>query len=221
MLILTVQPAIPPRRSDMLGLNVILHMFIRSLILKGRVEDLQLGVESYQKKLNITKPQKTFLGIEFKEPYTPSYDPPGIVVRIRSKIENKGKVPAEMELVLEQTQQDNSYEVSADTGSIHMLSATPMLLSGIEDSHHGPKHQSDIKVITMMMEILPEPTSNKLYDAPVMRTASTAVKPCQEDFSEFYLITGTIYTDQRGTMVIATVFDEVTKTLSSISVDYH
>ncbi|GKD97483.1 ALP1-like protein, partial [Tanacetum coccineum] len=53
--------------------------------------------------------------------------------------------------------------------------------------------------------------------APVMRTASIAVKPCQEDSSEFYLITGSIYTDQRGTVVIATVFDEVTKTLSSIS----
>ncbi|GKF17816.1 hypothetical protein Tco_0062734, partial [Tanacetum coccineum] len=53
--------------------------FTRSLILKRRVEDLQLGVESYQKKLNIPKPQKTFLEIEFKEPYTPSYDPLGIV----------------------------------------------------------------------------------------------------------------------------------------------
>ncbi|GKB52371.1 hypothetical protein Tco_0903124 [Tanacetum coccineum] len=31
---------------------------------------------------------------------------------------------------------------------------------------------------------------------------------------------GSIYTDQRGTVVIETVFDEVTKTLSSISVDY-
>ncbi|GJW83059.1 hypothetical protein Tco_0156204 [Tanacetum coccineum] len=60
------------------------------------------------------------------------------VVRIRSNIENKGKVSAEMELVLEQTQQDTSHEVSADTGSIHMLSATPKLLSGIEDNHHGP-----------------------------------------------------------------------------------
>ncbi|GKA20215.1 hypothetical protein Tco_0700204 [Tanacetum coccineum] len=58
---------------------VALHMFTRSLILKRRVEDLQLGVESYQKKLNITKPQKTFLEIKFKEPYTPSYDPLGIV----------------------------------------------------------------------------------------------------------------------------------------------
>ncbi|GJY99416.1 hypothetical protein Tco_0516846 [Tanacetum coccineum] len=58
---------------------VALRMFTRSLILKRRVEDLQLGVESYQNNLNITKPQKTFLEIESKEPYTPSYDPPGIV----------------------------------------------------------------------------------------------------------------------------------------------
>ncbi|GJZ02021.1 hypothetical protein Tco_0519982 [Tanacetum coccineum] len=58
---------------------VALRMFTRSIILKRRVKDLQLGVKSYQKKLNITKPQKTFLEIEFKEPYTPSYDPPRIV----------------------------------------------------------------------------------------------------------------------------------------------
>nr|GEV12302.1 hypothetical protein [Tanacetum cinerariifolium] len=56
-----------------------LRMFTRSLILKRRVEDLQLGVESYQRKVNITKPLKSFLGIKFKEPYTLSYDPPGIV----------------------------------------------------------------------------------------------------------------------------------------------
>ncbi|GJW29919.1 hypothetical protein Tco_0046794 [Tanacetum coccineum] len=58
-------------------------------------------------------------------------------------------------------------------------------------------------------------------DAPVTRTASTAVKPYQEDSCEFYLITGSIYTDYRGTVVIETIFDEVTKTLSSISVVYH
>nr|GEY48782.1 hypothetical protein [Tanacetum cinerariifolium] len=58
---------------------VALRMFTRSLILKRRVEDLQLGVEGYQKKLNIIKPQKTFPEIEFKESYTPSYDPPGIL----------------------------------------------------------------------------------------------------------------------------------------------
>nr|GEY13635.1 hypothetical protein [Tanacetum cinerariifolium] len=40
-----------------------------------------------------------------------------------------------------------------------------------------------------------------------LRTASTAAKPCQGDSSEFYLITGSIYTDQRGTVVLATLFN--------------
>nr|GEX07269.1 hypothetical protein [Tanacetum cinerariifolium] len=65
--------------SDIVEFIVALRIFTRSLILKRRVRDLQLGVESYQKKLNITEPQKTFLEIEFKEPYTPSYIPPRIV----------------------------------------------------------------------------------------------------------------------------------------------
>nr|GEZ61954.1 hypothetical protein [Tanacetum cinerariifolium] len=64
---------------------VALCMFTKSLILKRRVKDLQLGVESYQNKLNITKPQKTFLEIEFKKPYTPSYDPPGIIYKDMDK----------------------------------------------------------------------------------------------------------------------------------------
>nr|GEV27342.1 retrovirus-related Pol polyprotein from transposon TNT 1-94 [Tanacetum cinerariifolium] len=39
-----------------IDLVMALRMFARSLIIKNRVEDVQLGVESYQKKLNITKP---------------------------------------------------------------------------------------------------------------------------------------------------------------------
>ncbi|GJW22504.1 hypothetical protein Tco_0033126, partial [Tanacetum coccineum] len=50
-----------------------------SLIIKRRVEVLQLGIESYQKKLNITPPQQTFPEIEFKELYTLSYKPPGVI----------------------------------------------------------------------------------------------------------------------------------------------
>ncbi|GKD60145.1 hypothetical protein Tco_1297654, partial [Tanacetum coccineum] len=42
--------------SDIVDFIVALYMFTKSLILKRLVEDLQLGVESYQKKLNITKP---------------------------------------------------------------------------------------------------------------------------------------------------------------------
>ncbi|GJX40690.1 hypothetical protein Tco_0255680 [Tanacetum coccineum] len=56
--------------EDMLLLTVQHKLFH----LEGNVD-----VESYQKKLNITKPQKTFPEIEFKEPYTPLNDPPGII----------------------------------------------------------------------------------------------------------------------------------------------
>ncbi|GKB04279.1 retrovirus-related pol polyprotein from transposon TNT 1-94 [Tanacetum coccineum] len=40
----------------MVSLNVALCMFTRRIVIQRQVEDLQLGVESYQKKLNLTKP---------------------------------------------------------------------------------------------------------------------------------------------------------------------
>ncbi|GKE93238.1 hypothetical protein Tco_1574333, partial [Tanacetum coccineum] len=46
--------------SRIVDFIVALHMFTRSLVIKHQVEDLQLGVESYQKKLNIIAPQHTF-----------------------------------------------------------------------------------------------------------------------------------------------------------------
>nr|GEU86116.1 hypothetical protein [Tanacetum cinerariifolium] len=46
--------------DDIVDLVNTLRMFTQSLVIKKRVEDIQLGVESYQKKLNITKPQNEF-----------------------------------------------------------------------------------------------------------------------------------------------------------------
>ncbi|GJU72883.1 hypothetical protein Tco_1264288 [Tanacetum coccineum] len=153
-------------------------------------------------------------------------------------------MPTEMELTLELTQHGVSYKVSAETRNTK-------LLSDIEDSHgpsdamHNPPshnrslndscghfswrlHAKQLLIdFSLQMEILLEPTSNKLMvgdlcdsiriklvttgkkrwcdsiriklvpDAPVMRTASAAAKPCHGDSSELYMITGSIYTDQR------------------------
>ncbi|GJR91409.1 hypothetical protein Tco_0215420 [Tanacetum coccineum] len=80
MLLFVVQHKLFHLDGDVIvDLAVALRMFTRSLIIKKRVEDVQLGVESYQKKLNITKPQKDFPRISAKEPYTSSFDPPGVV----------------------------------------------------------------------------------------------------------------------------------------------
>ncbi|GJS98816.1 hypothetical protein Tco_0819986 [Tanacetum coccineum] len=54
-------------------------MFTRSLVIQKRVEDLQLGVKSYQKKINVTKPQTTISGIRKRDPYTPYQDPQGFI----------------------------------------------------------------------------------------------------------------------------------------------
>ncbi|GJT43301.1 hypothetical protein Tco_0952016 [Tanacetum coccineum] len=42
--------------EERLAFNVSLRMFTRSVVIQRRVKDLQLGVKSYQKKLNSTKP---------------------------------------------------------------------------------------------------------------------------------------------------------------------
>ncbi|GKB79242.1 hypothetical protein Tco_0946137 [Tanacetum coccineum] len=85
MLLLVVQHKLfQLDRSDIVDLIMTRRIFTRSLI-KRRVKDLQLGVESYQKKLNITKPRKTFPGIEFKKIYTPSFNPPGVIYKDLNK----------------------------------------------------------------------------------------------------------------------------------------
>nr|GFC23012.1 hypothetical protein [Tanacetum cinerariifolium] len=42
--------------EERFAFNVSLRMFTMSIVIQWRVEDLQLGVESYQKRLNLTKP---------------------------------------------------------------------------------------------------------------------------------------------------------------------
>nr|GEW43061.1 reverse transcriptase domain-containing protein [Tanacetum cinerariifolium] len=43
--------------EERFAFNVSLRMFTRSIVIQQHVEDLQLGVESYQKRLNLTKPE--------------------------------------------------------------------------------------------------------------------------------------------------------------------
>ncbi|GJS99981.1 hypothetical protein Tco_0821151 [Tanacetum coccineum] len=60
-----------------LYLNDIEDMYLL-IVLNKRVEDVQLGVESYQTKLNITRPQVKCDGLEAKETYTIMYEPRGV-----------------------------------------------------------------------------------------------------------------------------------------------
>ncbi|GJT28311.1 hypothetical protein Tco_0908586 [Tanacetum coccineum] len=53
--------------KECLAFGVSLRMFTRSVVIQRRVEDLQLGVESYQKKLNLTKPDTYISNLKRRE----------------------------------------------------------------------------------------------------------------------------------------------------------
>ncbi|GKD91041.1 hypothetical protein Tco_1366548 [Tanacetum coccineum] len=62
-------------------LNVALRMFTRRIFIQRRVEDLQLGVESYQKKLNLTKPDTFRSNLRNRTAYTAYLDPQGVIYK--------------------------------------------------------------------------------------------------------------------------------------------
>nr|GEX82068.1 hypothetical protein [Tanacetum cinerariifolium] len=65
--------------EERFAFNVSLRMFTRSIIIQRRVEDLQLGVEIYQKKLNLTKPDTYHSDLKRKEAYTTYSNPRGFI----------------------------------------------------------------------------------------------------------------------------------------------
>ncbi|GJY71910.1 hypothetical protein Tco_0475613 [Tanacetum coccineum] len=76
--------------DDVSDFAIALRIFTRSLVIHKRVEDLQLRVKSYQKKINVTKPETTKPDIKKRDPYTPISEPQGcIYVRRWSTLEKK------------------------------------------------------------------------------------------------------------------------------------
>ncbi|GKB57075.1 hypothetical protein Tco_0913261 [Tanacetum coccineum] len=61
--------------DDVADFAIALRMFTRSLVIQKRVEDLQLGVKSYQKKINVTKPDTTRPDLKKRHSYTPYKEP--------------------------------------------------------------------------------------------------------------------------------------------------
>ncbi|GJY50695.1 hypothetical protein Tco_0441542 [Tanacetum coccineum] len=65
--------------DDVADFAIALRMFTRSLVIQKRVKDLQLGVESYQKQINVTKPDTTRPDLRKRHTYTPYKDPQGFI----------------------------------------------------------------------------------------------------------------------------------------------
>nr|GEU54478.1 integrase, catalytic region, zinc finger, CCHC-type, peptidase aspartic, catalytic [Tanacetum cinerariifolium] len=71
--------------EERFAFNVSLRMFTRSIVIQRRVEDLQLGVERYQKKLNLTKPDTYRFDLKRKEAYIAYSNPRGFIYQNKDK----------------------------------------------------------------------------------------------------------------------------------------
>nr|GFB77657.1 hypothetical protein [Tanacetum cinerariifolium] len=86
MLLLLVQRKLSSLTvEERFAFNVSLRMFTRSIVIQRRVEDLQLGVESYQKRLNLTKPDTYQSDLKRREAYTAYSNPRGFIYQNRDK----------------------------------------------------------------------------------------------------------------------------------------
>nr|GEU48603.1 hypothetical protein [Tanacetum cinerariifolium] len=71
--------------EERFAFNVSLGMFTRSIVIQRRVEDLQLGAESYQKRLNLTKLDTYRSDLKRREAYTAYSNPRGFIYQNKDK----------------------------------------------------------------------------------------------------------------------------------------
>nr|GFA73861.1 hypothetical protein [Tanacetum cinerariifolium] len=71
--------------KECFAFNVSLRMFTRNIVIHRRVEDLQLGVKSYLKKLNLTKLDTYRSDLKRKEAYVAYSNPRGFIYQNKDK----------------------------------------------------------------------------------------------------------------------------------------
>ncbi|GJT85395.1 hypothetical protein Tco_1067112 [Tanacetum coccineum] len=81
--------------SDKVNLFNAVNLWIRNIVIRKRVEDLQLGIESYQTRLNLTEPSWNATDFLFKEDYTIVSKPRVMIYKDRN---NQRKMMRETEV---------------------------------------------------------------------------------------------------------------------------
>nr|GEV50607.1 hypothetical protein [Tanacetum cinerariifolium] len=76
---------LPPKDKKILTTAV--NQWTRQLVIRQRVEDFQLRIESYQTQLNLTKPQWDATGFEYKHDYTVIDSPRAVIFRDKYEVQ--------------------------------------------------------------------------------------------------------------------------------------
>nr|GEY85597.1 hypothetical protein [Tanacetum cinerariifolium] len=179
----------------------------KDLYLLNLQEDFQLGIESYQTQLNLTKPQWNATGFEYKHDYTIIDSPRAVMFWDKYRVQMMMRfndIHKFNDGTLQQIDEALDYRVK----EFKINKMNP----GLNTSEDGNLARDNIKQALgsqwVFNSLVHSFRALSALRRSSLRTASTAAKPCQGDSSKFYLITGSIYTDQQGTVVLATLFNE-------------
>ncbi|GKB87680.1 hypothetical protein Tco_0959952 [Tanacetum coccineum] len=197
MLLLAVQHKLfHLNESDIVNFIVALRMFTRSLVIKKHVEDLQLGVEILRRDTQESSDEIHHRVLDFRLGYNDEMSRrkctaidkkrSQLMVELMDKQMRERRIIRNLELLVGARELEMDYKLM--THHEPVMHAQPFT-----------GHSSKISVMPKSIHSDDENPSRAnikpalCVDAPVMRTASAAAKPCHS--LEFYLITGSIYTD--------------------------
>ncbi|GJU15379.1 hypothetical protein Tco_1143345 [Tanacetum coccineum] len=104
-----------------------LMTFIRCRVIWERVHDFQLGIESYQIKINLTAPTLIFPGIEAKDPYSIVDEPRIGLICLNNKEEKRVMDLVEIVKFCDATQERVLKEVKLKIIETKFLKKAPLL----------------------------------------------------------------------------------------------
>nr|GEX20127.1 monodehydroascorbate reductase [Tanacetum cinerariifolium] len=221
---------LPPKDKKILTTAV--NQWTRQLVIRQHVEDFQLGIESYQTQVNLTKPQWTAtastnrrgiglpgLGVQDQQDESRSkykvLDQEGrrsvqhVHVRNSEAFEDTENLSWQSAPASDHSKSKRTIESRAKRSSkIISLGHYSILLASsytVKSKAYfkSPTHYPCVGFNSLVHSL----RALSALRRSSLRTASTAAKPFQGDSLEFYLITCSVHSDQRGTVVLPTLFN--------------
>nr|GEW08858.1 hypothetical protein [Tanacetum cinerariifolium] len=203
---------LPPKDKKILTTAV--NQWTRQLVIRQRVEDFQLGIESYQTQVNLTKPQWTATSFEYKHDYTVIESPRAVIFRDKYGVQmmmrfneihkfSDGTLQKIVEALDYRSAPASDHSKSRRTIESRAKRSSKIISLG----HYSILLASSYTVKMGFNSLVYSLCALSALRRSGLRTASTAAKPYQGDSLEFYLITGSVHTDQRGTVVLPTLFN--------------
>nr|GEZ49704.1 hypothetical protein [Tanacetum cinerariifolium] len=205
---------LPPKDKKIL--TTVVNQWTRHLVIRKRMEDFQLGIEIYQTQLDLTKPQWDARSFEYKHDYTVIDSPKAVMFRDKYGVQmmmrfneihkfSDGTLVKEFRINRMNPGLNTRFWTRNDVDqskafmfAIQKRLKTRRIFCNLE-SFVGGRWVFNSMVHSFRALFTLRRSG--------LRTPSTAAKPYQGDSLEFYLITGSIYTDQRGTLALATLFN--------------